>query len=163
VDLLGIPPRVGATPIEPIHEDLAFAAQELLEETVLRLVTHFQEQTGLRRLCIAGGVGLKVKMNSRLQRSGLFDDVFAFPIPTDSGCGIGAAAGIWQDEPEGSGRRVQPLSHVYLGPSFSDEEIEETLRLGGIEHRVCEDVAEEAAPSCSLRARSSAGSSRVSR
>ena len=145
VDLLGLPPRVGATPIEPIHEDLAFAAQELLEETVLRLVTHFQEQTGLRRLCIAGGVGLKVKMNSRLQRSGLFDDVFAFPIPSDSGCGIGAAAGIWQDESEGSGRRVPPLSHVYLGPSFSDEEIEETLRLDGIEHRVCEDVAEEAA------------------
>ena len=142
VDLLGVPPRLGSAPIEPIHEDLAHEAQALLEETVLRLVGHFQQQTGLRRLCISGGVGLNVKMNSRLQRSDLFDEVFAFPIPSDSGCGMGAAAGIWQDE---TGQRVEPLTHLYLGPSFSDAEIEETLALCGVDYRVCDDVADETA------------------
>ena len=45
----------------------------------------FAKKTGLRNLCIAGGVGLNVKMNSRIYRSGIFDDVFIFPIPSDSG------------------------------------------------------------------------------
>jgi carbamoyltransferase len=142
VDLLGLPPRIGTAPIEPVHEDLAFVTQQLLERTVLRLVSHFQQQTGLRRLCISGGVGLNVKMNSHLQQSGLFDDVFPFPIPSDSGVGIGAAAGIWQDE---TGGRVPPLRHVYLGPSFSDAEVEDILQLCGVDYRTCDDVADETA------------------
>ena len=142
VDLVGLSPRLGKARIEPVHEDLAFEAQRLLEETVLRLVGHFQRETGLRRLCIAGGVGLNVKMNSRLQRCGLFDDVFPFPIPSDSGVGIGAAAGIWQDE---TGGRVPPLQHLHLGPSFSDDEVEETLQLCGVQYRSCDDIADETA------------------
>lgn len=141
-DLLEFAPRLGKASIEPAHEDLAFEAQLLLEETVLRNVGHFQKETGLRRLCLAGGVALNVKMNSRLQRSGLFDEVFAFPIPSDSGSGIGAAVGIWQEE---SGRRAAPLRHVFLGPSFSDAQIEETLELCGVEHRTCADIATETA------------------
>ena len=142
VDLLELPPRLGKQPIESVHEDLAFETQRLLEETVLRLVTHFQAETGLRDLCIAGGVGLNVKMNSRLQQSGLFDAVYPFPIPSDSGSGIGAAAGIWQDD---TGRRVSPLPHLFLGPSFSDDEIEETLKQCGVDYIACDDVADETA------------------
>jgi len=142
VSLLGLPPRQGPRAIDPIHEDIAFETQRLLEETVLRLLRHFRTETGLGKLCIGGGVGLNVKMNSRIHRSDLFDDVFAFPIPNDSGLSIGAAIGLWVDR---TGRRPAPLRHLYLGPCWSDEDIELQVRSCGLAYRRCEDIASETA------------------
>ena len=137
-DLMPLPPRLGGAPIEPIHEDLAFETQRALEEHALRLVTHFRDQTGLKNLCIGGGVGLNVKMNSRIHQADLFEGLFPFPIPSDSGLGIGAALGLWLAE---TGRRPEPLRHLYLGPSFADEEIEAQIRASGLAYRRCDDVA----------------------
>ena len=117
-------------------------AQRLLEETVLRLVMHFQRETGLRTLCIAGGVGLNVKMNSRLHRLDVFDRVYAFPIPGDSGLAIGAPIGYWVDK---TGRRPPPLGHLYLGPGFDDAEIENQLRQCGLTYRRPDDLADATA------------------
>lgn len=142
VSLLGLPPRQGRTPLEPIHEALAFEAQRLLEDRVLRLVRHFQMATGRKRLCLAGGVALNVKMNSRLRQSGLFDDIFVFPVPSDSGTAIGAALGVYH---ELTGKRPQPLEHVYLGPAFTDEDIELQLESCGLVYRVCDDIADATA------------------
>jgi carbamoyltransferase len=136
--LLGLPPRQGAAALEPIHEELAFETQRLLEDRVLRFVRHFREVTGRIHLCLAGGVALNVKMNSRLHQSGLFDDVFVFPIPSDSGTAIGAALGVYH---ELTGNRPQPLEHIYLGPEFTDEDIELQLESCGLVYRVCDDIA----------------------
>lgn len=140
--LFGLPPRLGPRRLEPIHEDLAFEAQRLLEETVIRLVSHFQRETGLRALCIGGGVGLNVKMNSRLHRMDLFDRVWAFPIPNDSGLTIGAAIAHWS---RATGRRPPPLDHLYLGPSYDDDDIEHQLRQCGLAYRRPADLAEATA------------------
>lgn len=142
VELLGLPPRQGGRRIEPIHETIAYEAQRLLEGTVIRLVTHFARQTGLRRLCIGGGVGLNVKMNSCIRRSGLFDDVFPFPVPNDSGLAIGAAVGRWVDHTR---RRPEPLRHLFLGESFTDDDIELQLRTCGLSYRRCDDIADATA------------------
>ena len=142
VELLGMQPRLWSEPIRKIHEDLAFETQWALEEHTLRLAEHFQRETGLENLCIGGGVGLNVKLNSRLQRCGLFDSVFPFPIPGDSGLGIGAAVGLHVRE---TGRRPAPLGGLYWGPSFSDEEVEAQLRACGLSYRRCEDIADAAA------------------
>ncbi len=142
VELLGIAPRQGMTPLESVHEDLAFEAQRMLEERVVRLLGHFRAETGLRNLCIAGGVGLNVKMNSRIYRSGIFDDVFIFPVPSDSGTSIGAALGVYH---EATGKRPEPLRHVFWGTSYSDEEIELQVRSCGLAYRACDDIAEAAA------------------
>ncbi len=141
-ELLGIAPRQGPVPLEQIHEDIAFEAQRALEETVLRLLAHVRQETGLSRLCIGGGVGLNVKMNSRIHRSGLFDDVFAFPVPNDSGLAIGAAIGEWVER---TGERPAPLHHVYWGPSYTDEEIELQVRSCGLAYRKCDDIADATA------------------
>ena len=114
----------------------------MLEGHVLRLVAHFRERTALPNLCVAGGVGLNVKLNSRLYSCGLFDDVFVFPIPSDSGTAVGAAAGVFQDA---TGTRVQPLEHVYWGPESDDAAIERELRSCGVEYHACDDVAEATA------------------
>jgi carbamoyltransferase len=142
VELLGLPPRQGPRPLEGVHEDIAFETQCLLEETVLRLLGHFREATGLRRLCIGGGVGLNVKMNSRIREAGLFDEVHPFPIPNDSGLAIGAAVGAWVERTQ---RRPPPLKHLYLGPSWSDADIEAQIRSCGLAYKRCPDVASEAA------------------
>jgi carbamoyltransferase len=142
VDLLGVAPRQGARPIEAIHEELAFEAQRLLEDTVVRLVEHFQRETGLTNLCLGGGVALNIKMNSRLHKTGRFDHVDAFPIPGDSGLAIGATVASWVEE---SGRRPEPIDHVYLGPGWSDAEVEHQLRACGVAFAVHEDIAEAAA------------------
>jgi carbamoyltransferase len=142
VGLLGLPPRQGPVPLGAIHEDLAFEAQRLLEDRVLRFVRHFRETTGRRKLCLAGGVALNVKMNSQIRRSGLFDEIFVFPIPSDSGTAIGAAAGVYHQL---TGKRPKPIEHLYFGPEFSDEEIELQISSCGLTYRVCDDIAEETA------------------
>jgi carbamoyltransferase len=138
VSLIGMQPRQGPIPLTAIHEDLAFEAQRLLEDRVLRLVRHFRETTGRRNLCLAGGVALNVKMNSHIRRSGLFDEIFVFPIPSDSGTAIGAAAGVYH---ELTGRRAKPIEHLYFGPEYSDEEIELQISSCGLSYRVCDDIA----------------------
>ncbi len=140
--LLGIEPRQGPRPLEPIHEDIAFETQRLLEETTLRLLTHHRKQTGLTNLCVSGGVALNVKMNSRIHRLGLFDHVFPFPIPNDSGLSIGAPLGYWVEQ---TGKRPQPLRHVYWGPQYTDAEIELQLSSCGLDYRRCDDIAEDTA------------------
>jgi carbamoyltransferase len=142
VEILGLFPRQGEVPLSEIHEDLAFEAQRLLQERTLRLLSHFREQTGLRNLCLGGGVALNVKMNSKIHKSGLFDDIHIFPIPSDSGTSIGAALGVCYEFTE---KRPQPLRHVFWGPSYSDNEIEIQLRGCGLTYRKCRDIAEDTA------------------
>ncbi len=142
VELLGLPPRQGPRKLEPVHEDLAFEVQRALEEHVLRLLEHWQKKTGLRHLCLAGGVALNVKMNSRIRKSGLFDELFIFPIPSDSATGVGAAIGLWN---EATGRRPRPLEHVFLGPSYTDEQIETQLRSCGLTYERPADLADATA------------------
>lgn len=142
VALMGAPPRQGPVPLTPLHEDIAFEAQRLLEETALRLVAHFAKATGLRALCVGGGVGLNVKLNSRIHRMGLFDHVSAFPIPNDSGLAIGAAIGWYVDHAQ-----VRPpvLEHLYLGPGYEDADIENQLRQCGLAYRKPDDLADATA------------------
>ncbi len=142
VELLGLPPRAPGALIEAVHEDLAFEAQRLLERNVLRLLRHFREATGLRHLCLGGGVALNIKMNSRLHRSGLFNDLFICPIPNDAGTAIGAALGVNRRL---TSRRPAPLRHVYLGPAYDDAEVELQLQGCGLAYRRCDDIAEATA------------------
>src|SRR6185295_18611860 len=70
VELLGMAPRARTEEITAIHEELAFEAQRALEEAVLRLVRHFRDVTGAKRLVLAGGVAQNVKMNGRIHAEG---------------------------------------------------------------------------------------------
>ena len=142
VELLDLPPRQGARQLEAIHESLAYEVQRALETTVERLAKHVCAETGIRRLCIGGGVGLNVKLNSRLHRCEAFDGVFAFPMPSDSATGMGAAVGLHVEQ---TGSRPQPLEHVYYGPSYTDEEIGTQIRTCGLPYRKCRDIAEDTA------------------
>lgn len=143
IGLLGIQPRSQSDPIEPIHEDLAFEAQRALEQVTVALLRHFSERTGCRHIAIGGGVGQNVKLNAAVRDSGLFDDVFLFPIPSDSGTAAGAALGVSQRD-FGSDIR-NPMPSMLLGVEYSDDEIEKELSSTGIAYTKVNDIADTTA------------------
>ena len=77
--------------ITEVHRDAAAALQECLERVILHMCNSFGATTGLRRLALAGGVGLNCTANGRLQRSGCFDEIYVQPAAGDDGTALGAA------------------------------------------------------------------------
>lgn len=82
--------------------------------------------TGSRNLCLAGGVAMNSKANGRVLASGLVDHVFVQPAATDDGTAIGAALGVYAARGQAVPRRQ--MRDAYLGPAFTDDAIEQTLR-----------------------------------
>ncbi len=112
-------------PIEQYHKDVAFAIQDRLEKTILRLLRHELKQHSYTNLCIAGGVALNCKVNGFLWRElhgeGLLEGIFPFPVSGDEGCCIGAAMAYCLSK-KISMKRFQRRD-VYFGPEFSNEQI----------------------------------------
>ncbi len=123
-DLLGAPPRKGDEIDEP-YVHIAAAVQKLLEEAVLALVRHWLGDAlrRTRRLCLAGGVALNVKMNQRLLAELDLDELFVQPAANDAGTSLGAATYV----AAARGDRVEPLRHVYLGPEYGEAAIRAAL------------------------------------
>jgi carbamoyltransferase len=120
------PPRLSGEPIEERHADIAAALQEATERAVLHTLKHAQAVTGMKHLCMAGGVALNCSLNGVIARSGLFEEIFIQPAASDEGCSVGSALHAYHCKEEGATKNVK-LSHAYLGPSYSSEEILETL------------------------------------
>ncbi|SCW72357.1 carbamoyltransferase [Sphingobium faniae] len=136
--LLGRDPRSENQPIEEWHHDFAFAVQEALEEAVTRLVRWGQKKTGAANLCVGGGVGLNVKMNSKLYDIEGIEHIFPHPLCADSGAAAGAAfIACWQQ----TGVHPEKLTSLALGPEESDAEIEAMLNRCGIDYHRPNDIA----------------------
>ena len=128
--LFGGPPRKAETALSQFHMDLAASIQVVTEEIVLRLARSLRRETGIARLCLAGGVALNCVANGKLLKEGIFDDIWIQPASGDAGSALGAALVGWHqhlDQP----RVVNPadsMGGTYLGPSFSNGEIVRYLR-----------------------------------
>ena len=103
------------------REDVAAVFQTILEEELVSMVRPFAEQTGLRNLCLAGGVFANVKANAVLFRRLGFERVYIYPHMGDGGLCAGAALEFLQADP-------RPFDDVYWGPEYRDEEMENALR-----------------------------------
>jgi carbamoyltransferase len=145
--LLGGPPRLPETPLTRRELDVAKSIQEVTEEVVLRMARHARETTGLRNLCMAGGVALNCVANGRLLREGIFDDIWVQPAAGDAGGAVGAALAVWHGElgnvRHADGRR-DAMQGSLLGPEFSDSQIREYLDAKGYAYQ--ELGADEWAP-----------------
>src|SRR5207244_4837586 len=111
--------------------DLARSIQEVTEEIVLRMARHAATLTGERDACLAGGVALNCVANGRLLREGPFERLWVQPAAGDAGGAIGAALYGWHqiaDKPRVPNTAPDGMSGAYLGPEFTDEEIELYLR-----------------------------------
>jgi carbamoyltransferase len=124
--LFGGPPRVAETNLTQKEMDIARSLQEVTEEIVLKLGNHVYKETGLKNLCLAGGVALNCVANGRLLREGPFENIWIQPAAGDAGGALGAALIGWykyHDKPRISDDRKDKQKGSYLGPDFSDEEI----------------------------------------
>lgn len=130
--------------------DLAYAAQDLLEETLLHVTRQLHRDTGLKELCLAGGVALNCVANGRLLRETPFENVFVQPAAGDGGCAVGNAyygyhvlGGRPRDRGPSSPQR--PQRHAYLGRSYPESEVLTALRAAGLPYRKVDQPARVAA------------------
>ncbi len=138
------PARLKGGPLEQRHYDIAHSLQVALEEAVLELAGWLHQKTGSDNLCLAGGVALNCVMNARLRDRGPFKQIWVQPAAGDAGTALGAA--LWVDAQESqSGQRLYHMDHAFLGPGYSDGEIEQFLKWSKLPYRRLEDAIEQAA------------------
>lgn len=124
--LFGGPARVPGSAVTRREADIAASLQAATEEIVLKMAGHVHRQTGMKQLCMAGGMTLNGAINQRLLRQGPFDDIWIQPA-TGGACGaLGAALSVWhrhlgKDRQDPAGRDSQKGS--YLGPAFTNESV----------------------------------------
>jgi carbamoyltransferase len=136
-ELFGGPPRVPETKLTQKEMDLARSVQEVCEEVMLRMARTAHRASGLDNLCLAGGVALNCVGNGRILREGPFKRLWIQPASGDAGGALGVAQLIWHRHLQ-QPRRVIPdhdgMKGAYLGPEFSEEEIERFLQAEGVSY-----------------------------
>lgn len=120
------PARFKGGPYTQVHYDLAHSLQLALEKTVLKIVDWLHEVTGSENIVMAGGVALNCVMNACLRDQGPFKNIWVQPASGDNGTAMGAA--LWIDCNERGGRGKYRMTHAFLGPEYSEKEIEDFLR-----------------------------------
>ncbi|MGE3261172.1 MAG: carbamoyltransferase [Bacteriovoracia bacterium] len=139
-ELLGAP-RLPSEPITQRHKDIAHSAQKHLEKALNHLITKFYERTKIANLCVAGGVALNCSANGKIRALPFLKKMFVQPASSDRGLPLGCAyIGSMQ-----TGHRPEVLTSVYMGPTYTDEEVKNALTLTGLTFKKSENTAQEAA------------------
>lgn len=136
--LFGGPPRTPENIITQRDMDLAASVQAVAEEVMLRTAKHVKSETGQKNLCLAGGVSLNCVANGKILRSGLFDDIWIQPAAGDAGGALGAALFVWHqilNQTRVADGVNDSQNGSYLGPHWSDDEIESWLMNNGYPFR----------------------------
>jgi len=138
--LFGGPPRKPDQLLTQHHMDLAASIQAVTEEVMLRLTRSLREETGIRNLCLAGGVALNCVANGKILRDGHFDQIYIQPAAGDAGGALGAAL-VGYHMQMGQTRQVNgdAMRGSYLGPAYSQSDIEGRLRRVGAKFEVLGD------------------------
>ena len=124
-------------------EDIAAEGQRVLEEQAKNIIFPWMEKENTRNLSASGGVMLNVKLNQRLWESGKIARHHTYPNPGDSGLAVGAALHVYfQANPSAT---IYPIEDLYWGPEYSDQEIEDVLKLRRLEYKRVDNIAEYAA------------------
>ena len=135
--LFGRKPRKRESELSQMDMDLARSVQVVTEEIVMRMARHVYKLTGEKYLCLAGGVALNCVANGKLLREGPYDDIWIQPAAGDAGGALGAAFFTWYqylDNPRNAVNHKDSQMGSYLGPGYSNEEIETFLKEHSIPH-----------------------------
>ena len=119
------PQRTPESEIDDSFKNIAFAVQDACEVAMMALIKLAIQKTNCRNVCMAGGVALNSKANGKIQASGMVDNIFVQPAASDDGVALGAALAPFLDK--GGRLPMRQMRHAYLGPEYSDDEIEKAL------------------------------------
>jgi carbamoyltransferase len=143
-DLFGAPARKRGEPLGQRDMDIAASAQAVTTDVVLRLCDTVRAETGMRNLCMAGGVALNCVANGEILRRSPFEGLWIQPAPGDAGGSLGVAQAIaytmGDAERKAAADGRDGMKGSYLGPCFDDPQIQADLdRLGAVHQRLSDD------------------------
>ena len=141
-ELFGGPPRQPESVLTQKEMDIAASIQKVTEEIVTRIGRHVKKETGMKYLCLAGGVALNCVANGKLLREGVFDDIWIQPAAGDAGGAVGAALLGWYqylDNERKTDGQSDFVNGAYLGPEFSNDSIERFLSTNGYSYQKMQD------------------------
>lgn len=140
--LFGGPPRTSESDLTQREMDLAASIQKVTEDIIVQIAKNISKETGEKNLCLAGGVALNCVANGILLRENIFDNIWIQPAAGDAGGALGAALSAWHLHHKFD-RNISTSSDSmkgsFLGPEFSDEEIETELNISGAVYKKLPD------------------------
>jgi carbamoyltransferase len=140
--LFGGPPRRSEDLLTQREMDLAASVQHVLEEVVLKMTRSLHKEYGIDNLCLAGGVALNCVANGKILRDGRFKSIFVQPAAGDAGGALGAALAAYHGlgrQPRLAGPGRDQMQGAFLGPAFSQAEIERRLKAQNAEFETLSD------------------------
>ena len=123
------------------HMDIASSIQKVTEDVMIKLIKSLKVEFNLPNLCLAGGVALNCVANGKILKEKIFDNVWVQPAAGDAGGSLGAALALWHIDQDNS-RTVNykdSMQGSYLGPEYSQKEIEEQLDKAGAKYEIFKD------------------------
>jgi carbamoyltransferase len=130
-------PRQIDEPITQYHMDLAASVQHAAEQCLFHMMRHLHQTTGLRKICLAGGVAQNSVANGKITLQTPFEEVYIPPAGHDAGLALGAA--LWVHNQLNKGQRGKPLLTAFTGPCFTNKQVEDTLKGYNVTWRLIED------------------------
>ena len=118
------------------------SVQSVTEEIILKLTSSIAKETNISNLCLAGGVALNCVANGKILKNKIFKEIWIQPAAGDAGGSLGAALAFWYKELKKNRKpssNLDDMNGSYLGPSFSDEQIESTLKALGAKYEKFEE------------------------
>jgi len=123
------------------HMDIAASIQKVTEDIMIKLIKSLKEEFNVSNLCLAGGVALNCVANGKILKEKIFDNIWVQPAAGDAGGSLGAALALWHIE-QNNPRTVDykdSMQGSYLGPEYSQKEIEEQLDKAGAKYEIFKD------------------------
>ena len=127
--LFGQSPRRKESEIKQFHMDLAASIQAVTEEIILKLANSLRKETGIKNICLSGGVALNCVANGKLLKKNIFENIWIQPASGDAGSALGAALAEWHlhQNKERKINKNDSMKGSYLGPEFNNDAISEYL------------------------------------
>ena len=123
------------------HMDIAASIQKVTEDIMIKLIKSLKEEFNIPNLCLAGGVALNCVANGKILKEKIFDNIWVQPAAGDAGGSLGAALALWHID-QNNPRKVDhndSMQGSYLGPEYSQKEIEEQLDKAGAKYEIFKD------------------------
>ena len=124
-DLFGFTKRLPQEKLDQTHANFSLAIQIVTEEIILKMALNAQKLTGLKNVCLAGGVALNCVANGKLQESNIFDSVWVQPASGDAGGALGAALALYYVKHRKEKCKVDAMKNGFLGNEISNKEIQD--------------------------------------
>ena len=139
--LFGSPPRKPESKLTQREMDIAASIQAVTEEVVIKLARGIKKMTGLKNLCLAGGVALNCVANGKLLKENIFDNIWIQPASGDAGGALGAALAIYYSMLN-LPRKVNlsdSMKGAFLGPEYNQKDTERRLKKAGAKFKIVSD------------------------